>query len=409
MKTSFKIIGGLVIVIEIMFLATSLSGSKNAITENKKTVESNANNETSVKGIIIDEQGKGVPDVRVLCWCLSGPFIREVDHTKTDSTGQYNFTLPANQTYELHAGGLTSTNATSNEFKLKPDETYTVENLQVRPAVNSCKGRIIFENGQPAANLLYGCLSRNFSSDSSTKPLKTNNQGEFEISHLLPDELFSLWIFPEENTLYVWKRLDPNTKQMELTLKTGEYIELPPDWSECDTHKAIARNMTFAKDSRIQFSLPDLQGNTISLQDQRFKNKAVLVNICGSWCGGCLLEIPYLVEFKNKYQEEGLEIIGIAFERGSKEEQLQAVRKIAQEFKVNYPLLMGGTKNNEKIGTVINGLKLFSGYPATLYIGRDGLVKYIQTGFWLSPEHHKLWQLKQMEDHIKSILGMTPN
>lgn len=377
MKTFFKIIRGLVIVIGIILLMTFLNGSENVIIENKRVVGSNANNEAVIKGMIVDKEGKGVPGVWVICWRLSGNFPREIDRTRTDSTGQYQFAVPANQTYEIHSGASTSTYTTSNKFDFKPDETYEVENLEVRPAINSCKGKIVFENGQPAANLSYGYLSKSFSPTSFINPLKTNNRGEFEISHLLPDELFSFWVFPKENSLYVWKRLDPNIKQMEFTLKTSEYIELPADWFMASTHEAIARNMAFAKDSRIQFSLPDLQGNKISLQDQRFKNKVVLVNIYGSWCGGCRLEIPYLVNFKNKYQKEGLEIIGIAFERGSKEEQLQAVKEIAREFKVNYPLLIGSTEERQKIGTVINGLELFHGYPTTLYIGRDGLVKHI--------------------------------
>ena len=280
-----------------------------------------------------------------------------------------------------------------------------MENLIVRPT-NSCKGRAVYEDGRPAANLSYGYASENLSRIDPMNPPKTNNRGEFVIEHILPDELFSFWIFPKENTLCVWKRLDPNSTELEFTLKTSEYIELPADWSMAFTHEAIARDMTFAKDSRITFTLPDLHGNILSLEDQRFKNKAVLVNIYGSWCGGCRLEIPYLVDFKNKYQKDGLEIIGIAFERGSKEEILQAVKETAQKFKVNYPLLVGGTTEKAKVGTIINGLELFHGYPTTLYIGRDGLVKHIQTGFWLQPEGHKQWQLKQMEDHIKSLLGI---
>jgi hypothetical protein len=48
-----------------------------------------------------------------------------------------------------------------------------------------------------------------------------------------------------------------------------------------------------------------------------------------------MVRLPHLVDFKNKYQKDGLEIIGIAFERGSKEEQIQAVKKTAEEVKVN--------------------------------------------------------------------------
>jgi thiol-disulfide isomerase/thioredoxin len=308
--------------------------------------------------------------------------------------------------YEICAGGLISTSTASEKFDIEPNETYQVEKLIVRPATNSCKGRLLSEGGRPTANLPYGYLSRSFGPGDYLNPPKTNNKGKFVIEHILPDEPFSFWVIPKENTLCIWKRLDPNSKNFEFTLKTSEYIELPADWlSGGFTHLAIARDMTFAKDSRIRFSLPDLGGNHISLEDEQFKNKAVLVNIYGSWCGGCRDEIPYLVDFKNKYQDKGLEIVGIAFERGSKEEQLEAVRKMSREFKVNYPLLVGGSTDKKNVADVINGLELFGGYPTTLYIDRSGLVRHIQSGFWIHTEAHKVWQLKQMEDHIKSLLA----
>jgi thiol-disulfide isomerase/thioredoxin len=374
------------------------------------SLRSNVNNEAVIKGVIVDKNGKGVPGVQVVCWRLTGNFPCEIERIRTDSGGRYQFAVSVDHTYEIHAGRFTSTFAKSNEFNLKPDEIYEVEKLKVRPAINSCKGKIVFENGQPATNLSYGYLSKSLSPIDPQKQPKTNNRGEFEISHLLPDELFSFWVFPKENTLCVWKRIDPNTTQMELTLKTSEYIDLPEDWLYGGfTHEAIARDMCFAKDSRIKFSLPDLHGNIISLEDQQFKNKAVLVNLYGSWCYPCRLEIPYLINFKKKYMNDGLEIIGIAFERGSKEEQFQAVKEIAREFKVNYPLLIGGVEGKRLVTKLIKGLENFKGFPTTLYIGRDGLVKHIQAGFWIHSEEHKKWQLKQVEDHIKSLLGMPVN
>ncbi len=269
-------------------------------------------------------------------------------------------------------------------------------------------GSAMFEDGRPAANLVYGYVSQNYPSPiNPMHPPKTNNKGEFVIEHIEPNQLFSFWVFLNENDFCFWKRLDPNSKNLNLVIESAEHIELPADWLMARTHEAIAADMTFARNSRIQFGLPDLEGNKISLGDQRFSHKALVVNIFGSWCGGCLQEIPCLIDFKNKYQKDGLEIIGIAFERGSKEDQLQAVKKIAEQYKVNYPLLIGGKAENSQVETVIDGLELFQGYPTTLYIDPNGTVKYIQSGFWLSPEKHKQWQLNQMETHIKSILGGT--
>jgi thiol-disulfide isomerase/thioredoxin len=397
--------------LRILLFVCFFNRSSDLTTEPKSTSKPNNKPEAVIKGRVVDSKGQGVAGVQVHCI-----YITKEDFPMgsswsiiTDSRGHYQFTVPALFTYKIEAGGLTSAHSESKNFNLKPNEIYEVENLIVRPTNNNCSGRVVYEDGRPAANLSYGYASENLFRIDPMNPPKTNSKGEFVIEHILPDELFSFWVFPKKNTFCVWKRLDPNSKNLMFTLKTSEYIELPSDWLTAFTHEGIAKDITFAKDSKIQFGLPDLYGNIISLQDQRFKNKAVLVNIYGSWCGGCRLEIPYLVEFKNKYQKDGLEIIGIAFERGSKEEQLQAVKEIAQEFKVNYPLLIGGFEEREKMGTVINGLELFRGYPTTLYIGRDGLVKHSQAGFWLFPEATKQWQLKLMEDHIRSLLSMPVN
>jgi thiol-disulfide isomerase/thioredoxin len=366
------------------------------------------NTKSFIKGTIVDKKANEASGVRAVCYRLSGRFPCEVENTKTDSMGKYQFEVSANHTYEIHAGGKICTTTSSKEFDLKPGEPYQVEKLEVKLAVNSCKGRIVYEDGKPAENLPYGYLSKSFDSECTYRrsPPRTDDKGQFSIPHLLPDELFSLWVFPEENTMCVWKKLDPATQEYEFVIKSKDYIELPSDCLLYSTHKAIARQTTYAQNSQIQFALPDLHGNTISLGDRRFKNKAMLVNIYGSWCGGCLLEIPYLIDFKNKYEKQGLEVIGIAFEPGNDEEHVEAIKKISRKYNVNYPLLIGGSKEtgNTNVGECIVGLKDFKGYPTTLYIDLNGTVQHIQVGFFINSEPHKKWQFKQMEENIQKIL-----
>jgi len=56
----------------------------------------------------------------------------------------------------------------------------------------------------------------------------------------------------------------------------------------------------------------------------------------------------------------------------------------------------------------IQGLEHFGGYPTTIYIDRSGVVRHIHSGFWILTKPHKEWQLKQMEEHIRLILGLEP-
>lgn len=364
------------------------------------------NSVATIKGTVVDPAGTGVPGIEVSCWYIHHDWPWEGPRTQTNSQGLYQFTIPTRFPYEIHTESPTCTYAQTDTFSVNPNETYQVEDLVVIPATNSCTGRITFQDGQPAANLSYGYISNNrsFYPTDEFNPPRTNSRGEFELEHLLPNELFSFWVFTDENTFCVWKRLDPNSQNLDLTITPSQCIELPPDWLMYGLHYAIARPMTYARDSRIQFSLPDLQGNIISLEDEQFRNKPVLVNICTSLCGGCRQEIPYLVNLKNQYQQD-LEIIGIVFDYGTEEEQLEAVNSIAQEFDVNYPLLVGGAREQEVVANAIHGLELFSGYPTTIYIDRNGLVRHVQVGFFAVTEEYRQWQIQQVEQHIQSILN----
>jgi thiol-disulfide isomerase/thioredoxin len=163
--------------------------------------------------------------------------------------------------------------------------------------------------------------------------------------------------------------------------------------------------MTYAQDATIDFSLPDLNGKMVSLSELRGRNKAVVVNIMGTWCGGCLAEAPHLVEFYNRYREKGLEVVSVAFEPASNRKPWDAIRAFKREFDVNYTLLHGGPAQREHVESVIRGLKCFGGYPTTIYTDRKGNVEFIHVGFWSNTERTMKWQLDLMEGHIRSILS----
>ena len=69
--------------------------------------------------------------------------------------------------------------------------------------------------------------------------------------------------------------------------------------------KSTSSNQLFAPD----FSLADLEGNTITLEQMR--GKVILLNFWGTWCGPCRKEIPDFINLMKKYKQDGLEIVGI--------------------------------------------------------------------------------------------------
>ena len=52
------------------------------------------------------------------------------------------------------------------------------------------------------------------------------------------------------------------------------------------------------------FTLSDSNGASVRLAD--YKGSVVLLDFWATWCHGCKTEIPWYMEFQNKYKDKGL-------------------------------------------------------------------------------------------------------
>jgi thiol-disulfide isomerase/thioredoxin len=155
----------------------------------------------------------------------------------------------------------------------------------------------------------------------------------------------------------------------------------------------------------FRFSFPDPDGKIVSSTDERFKDKVVIVTIGGSWCPNCHDEAPVLQEFYNRYRAQGLEVVSLAFEyTGNAERDLEQVKIFARRHGIEYPILYAGATDEaeKKLSQLVN----FGAYPTAIYIGRDGLVKQIHTGFEGKATGERFTRLKaEMEERIKELLS----
>jgi peroxiredoxin len=134
---------------------------------------------------------------------------------------------------------------------------------------------------------------------------------------------------------------------------------------------------------KISFSFPDLDGKKMSLDDARFKNKVVILQVMGSWCPNCMDETAYLVNYYKKYHAKGVEVAGLAYERTADfERSKKAVLQEKQHFNIPYPLLLTGYTNNKKeTAKSLPMLNNFLAFPTTIIIDKKGDVRKIYTGF----------------------------
>ena len=142
--------------------------------------------------------------------------------------------------------------------------------------------------------------------------------------------------------------------------------------------------LTYLKEGydKLSFSFPDSEGRMVSLSDEQFRGKAVIVQITGSWCPNCMDETRFLVDMYNKYHEKGLEIVAIDYEKTDNIEVFKSSKqRMEEDLGLKYTMLFGGkAKKSEAIKTwpMLNHLM---SYPTTIYIDRAGDVQKIHTGF----------------------------
>lgn len=139
------------------------------------------------------------------------------------------------------------------------------------------------------------------------------------------------------------------------------------------------------KAANLNFVLKDSDGKDYDLASQ--KGKVILLDFWATWCPPCKVEIPWFIEFQEKYGSQGFIVLGV-----SVDDPASTLKPFGEKYKVNYPLLVGDGRDDIK-GP--RGYNAAWGLPKTLVIGRDGNI--CKTHIGLSVKEH-------FEQQIKSLL-----
>ena len=115
-------------------------------------------------------------------------------------------------------------------------------------------------------------------------------------------------------------------------------------------------------------TLKDLDGKDVTLQ--QYKGQVVLVNFWATWCAPCKVEIPWMIEFQQKYSPRGFTILGVSMDEDGKNAIQPFLDK--ERFDVNgqqeamsYPIFLGSDAIADKFGGIL-------GLPTSMLYSRDG-------------------------------------
>ncbi len=135
-------------------------------------------------------------------------------------------------------------------------------------------------------------------------------------------------------------------------------------------------------EQRFDFSFEDSDGQLVSLSDERFDGKAVLVNLFGTWCPNCNDEAPLMAQWYRDYRDQGLEIVGLAFEfTGDIERDREMINRFRTRHGIDYPLLLAGVNDKVSAAETLGYVDKVVAYPTTIYLDREHKVQAIHSGF----------------------------
>lgn len=119
------------------------------------------------------------------------------------------------------------------------------------------------------------------------------------------------------------------------------------------------------------YSLPALQNSakTANVTMRDFRGKVVYVDFWASWCGPCRKSMPVLDELRNKYNNQGFEVVAINVDENT-EDALGFLKK----YPVSYPVLAdpkGETPTKYNV----------TGMPTAYIVDKAGVIRYVHSGF----------------------------
>ncbi|MFT5141059.1 MAG: thiol-disulfide isomerase/thioredoxin [Rhodothermales bacterium] len=167
-------------------------------------------------------------------------------------------------------------------------------------------------------------------------------------------------------------------------------------WSGTSWHEAwvASRNfearlpdayaLTYLKEGfdRLEFSFPDLDGLPVTLDDEQFRNKVVLVNLSGTWCPNCADEMEFLSKVYKEHREQGLEIVTLLFEHFEDFTlAAQQGKALVAKHDIDFNVLVAGSSDKDAASKTLPMLNHVLAFPTLIFVDRTGKVRKIHTGF----------------------------
>ena len=147
----------------------------------------------------------------------------------------------------------------------------------------------------------------------------------------------------------------------------------------------------------------------MSLSDDQFKDKVVVVQIMGTWCPNCLDETKFFLSYIKENPSEDLAFVALSFESARTEERaMMRIKRTVDKLNIPYPVLLAQYGSTDTALSIekLPMLDAIRSYPTMIVIDKKGKVNSIHTGF-NGPATGQAYEdfKKEFDSEIKSLLN----
>jgi len=130
-----------------------------------------------------------------------------------------------------------------------------------------------------------------------------------------------------------------------------------------------------ARHAAPDFVSENLRGGNTGLAD--YRGKIVLLNFWATWCMPCRAEMPGMETLWQKYKEQGLVVLAVSVDEGSR----GRIETFSKLLDLSFPVLLDPESK-------VSDLYKVSNMPTSFLIDRNGKIisRIVGTEEWFSPE-----------------------
>lgn len=110
--------------------------------------------------------------------------------------------------------------------------------------------------------------------------------------------------------------------------------------------------------------------------------KVALINFWGVWCPPCREELPHIAELYQHYaQRDDVAILAVSCPRGLNEEMETLRKETERHLQANRLDLPTHADPGQVTRLAFDELERFAGYPTTILLDREGIVRAVWVGY----------------------------